>query len=78
MAASAMGLVVCIGELIGGVTVPTLAGRIADQTSYAAPIVVLGICAFCGGVTALFLKETAPSKVGMSALDTAGAGTTSV
>lgn len=78
MAASAMGLVVCIGELIGGVTVPTLAGRIADQTSYAAPIVVLGICAFGGGVAALFLRETAPSKVGRPALDTAGAGATAV
>jgi predicted MFS family arabinose efflux permease len=78
MAASAMGLVVCIGELIGGATVPVLAGRIADQTSLAAPIIVLGICAFCAGVTALFLKETAPRKVGMPAIDVAGAGTTSV
>lgn len=64
MAATSMGLVVCIGELIGGAIVPPLAGRIADQTSLAAPIVVIGVCAFCGGVAALFLKETAPSKVG--------------
>ena len=78
MTASAMGLVVCIGELIGGVSVPTLAGRIADATSLAAPIIVVGVCAFCGGVAALFLKETAPSKVGKPALEIAGSGTTSV
>ena len=78
MTASAMGLVVCIGELIGGVSVPTLAGRIADATSLAAPIIIVGVCAFCGGVAALFLKETAPSKVGKPAIEIAGAGTTSV
>jgi MFS family permease len=65
-AASSMGLVVCIGELVGGATVPPLAGWIADQTSLAAPVIVVGVCAFCAGVAALFLNETAPSKVGRS------------
>jgi len=78
LAASSMGLVVMIGELVGGVAMPWVAGRIADQTSLAAPMTVAAICAFCGGVAALFLKETAPRKVGMPALDVAGAGTTSV
>ena len=80
LAATSMGLVVCIGELIGGVGVPPLAGWIADRTSLGlqAPVIVLGACAFCGGVAALFLKETAPSKIGVPALDTAGVGTTSV
>lgn len=63
LTASAMGLVVCIGELIGGVSMPTIAGRIADATTLAAPIVVVGVCAFCGGVAALFIKETAPRKL---------------
>jgi len=63
LAATSMGIVVCIGELIGGAGVPPLAGWLADQTSLAAPIVIVGVCAFCAGVAALFLKETAPSKV---------------
>jgi len=63
LAATSMGLVVCIGELIGGAGVPPAAGWIADQTSLAAPVVVVGICAFFAGVAALFLKETAPRKL---------------
>jgi MFS family permease len=63
LAASSMGLVVCVGELVGGVAVPPLAGWIADRTSLEAPIMIIGVCALCGGVAALFLKETAPSKV---------------
>ncbi|HEX7082467.1 MAG TPA: MFS transporter [Gammaproteobacteria bacterium] len=64
LAASSMGLVVCVGELVGGVSMPTVAGWIADQTSLAAPIIVAAACALCAGVAALFLEETAPRKVG--------------
>jgi MFS family permease len=64
LAATSMGLVVCVGELVGGAAVPPLAGWIADRTSLAAPMVVVGVCAFCAGVAALFLKETAPRRVG--------------
>jgi MFS family permease len=64
LAATSMGLVVCIGELIGGAAVPPIAGWIADRTSLAAPVFVVGVCAFCAGVAALFLRETAPRKVG--------------
>jgi len=78
LAASSMGLVVMIGELVGGVGMPWIAGRVADQTSLAAPMVIAAICAFCGGVAALFLRETAPRKVGTPAIDIAGEGTTSV
>ncbi len=77
-AASSMGLVVCVGELVGGVGMPWVAGRVADQTSLAAPMTIAAICAFCGGVAALFLEETAPRKVRTAAVDIAGAGTTSV
>jgi sugar phosphate permease len=63
MAASAMGLVVGVGELLGGTLAPSLAGALADQTSLAAPVIVIGVCAFMGGVLSLFLVETAPTKV---------------
>jgi predicted MFS family arabinose efflux permease len=78
LAASSMGLVVMVGELVGGVGMPWVAGRVADQTSLAAPMTIAAVCAFCGGVASLFLKETAPRKVATPALDVAGAGTTSV
>lgn len=69
LAASSMGLVVMIGELVGGVAMPWVAGRAADTTSLglAAPMLIAAVCAFCGGVTALFLKETAPRKLAMQA-----------
>ena len=70
LAATSMGLVVCIGELIGGAGAPPLAGWLADQTTLAAPMVVVGVCAFCAGIASLFLKETAPSKLGQAALAT--------
>jgi MFS family permease len=63
LAATSMGLVVCIGELVGGAAIPPAAGWIADRTSLAAPVIVVGVCAFCAGVAALFLRETAPRKV---------------
>jgi predicted MFS family arabinose efflux permease len=78
LAASAMGLVVMVGELVGGVAMPWFAGRIADETTLAAPFTIAAVCAFCGGITALFLQETAPRKVGTPAIEIAGAGTTSV
>jgi MFS family permease len=62
LAASAMGLVVGAGELIGGVASPPLAGAIADQTSLAAPMVVMMVCAIVAGILSLFLKETAPGR----------------
>ena len=62
LAASSMGLVVCIGELVGGFASPWLAGALADQSSLRAPMLFVTVCAFLGGVSALFLKETAPGK----------------
>jgi len=64
LAASSMGLVVCIGELVGGFASPWLAGIMADATSLNAPMYFCLVCAFLSGIAALFLKETAPSKVG--------------
>lgn len=71
LAASSMGLVVMVGELVGGVGMPWIAGKVADQTSLAAPMVIAAICAACGGVTAFFLKETAPRKIEQAATQTA-------
>jgi MFS family permease len=62
LAASSMGLVVGAGEIVGGVLSPTISGWFADQTSLAAHMVVMMVCALCGGVLSLFLRETAPAR----------------
>ncbi|HKE43108.1 MAG TPA: MFS transporter [Steroidobacteraceae bacterium] len=60
--ASAMGLVVCIGEVVASAVTP-LAGYIADRTTLAAPMLIELGCALMGAFFALFLVETAPVKV---------------
>jgi MFS family permease len=62
LAASSMGLVVGAGEIVGGVLSPTISGWIADQTSLVAHMVVMMVCALCGGLLSLLLRETAPGK----------------
>ena len=62
LAASSMGLVVGAGEIVGGVLSPTISGWIADQTSLVAHMEVMMVCALCGGLLSLFLRETAPAK----------------
>jgi MFS family permease len=64
LAASSMGLVVAAGEVVGGVLSPTISGWFADRTSVVAHMEVMMVCAMGGGVLSLFLRETAPSKVG--------------
>jgi sugar phosphate permease len=63
LAASSMGLVVGVGEVVGGVVTPTISGSIADHTSLAAHMVVMIVCALGGGLLSLFLRETAPAKI---------------
>ena len=71
-ATTAMGLVICAGEVIGGFGGPLVAGMLADRTSLAAPMLMcLGFSALAT-VTALFLKETAPARL---KADLAAAGT---
>jgi MFS family permease len=65
-AATATGLVVCVGEVIGGSIAPVLGGRAADLTTLAAPIRIAAVCALGGTVLSLFLKETAPIKTGVA------------
>jgi MFS family permease len=63
LAASSMGLVVGAGEIVGGVLSPTISGWIADHTSLAAHMFVMIVCALCGGLLSLLLRETAPGKM---------------
>jgi MFS family permease len=60
--ATAIALVVGIGEVFGGVLSPTLAGKVADMTNnMAAPLwIMMGLCVGAG-LLALFLRETAPA-----------------
>lgn len=60
MVATGLGLVMGIGEILGGVFGPTLAGMAADRHGAAAPLVIMGGCALTGTLLALFLQETAP------------------
>jgi MFS transporter, ACS family, hexuronate transporter len=62
-AATAMGLVVCTGEVVGGFGITSIAGKLADMSSLAAPILIQAGCALIGGVLCFFLLETAPAKV---------------
>jgi MFS family permease len=64
--ATAMGIVVGIGEILGGVCGPIVAGWLSDHTSLGrnGPMLMMIACAVIAGIIALFLKETAPAKVG--------------
>ena len=63
MAATSMGLVVGIGELLGGTLAPTAAGWLGDMSTLAAPMLAIAAFALVAGVLSLFLEETAPGKV---------------
>ncbi len=63
-AATAMGFVICIGEVVGGFGAPLVGGRAADLTTLAAPIQLATACALGAAVLSLFLRETAPAKTG--------------
>src|SRR5690606_17593654 len=63
VAATAMGLIVAVSEVIGGVLVPTLGGMLADAIDLRAVLWLSASLAFAAAVFSLFLKETAPRKV---------------
>jgi predicted MFS family arabinose efflux permease len=69
--ATSMGLVMGLGELIGGTSVVPLAGAAADKWGLQAPMWIAVILALVSTFLALFLKETAPVKVGAANLATA-------
>lgn len=59
-AATAMGLVVMIGELTGGVFGPPIAGRLADLYGLEFALYIQGGLALFAGTMALFVRETNP------------------
>lgn len=62
--ATALGMIMGIGELVGGFLVPTIAGFAADH--YGMPVVmwIAGAGAFVPAVLSCFLTETAPTRAG--------------
>jgi len=67
--ATSMGLTVGIGEILGGVSAPALAGTAADHYGLTAPLFIQAACALAGALTALALKETAPRRLGAPAAE---------
>ncbi|HTY48465.1 MAG TPA: MFS transporter [Steroidobacteraceae bacterium] len=65
-AAAAMGLVVAVGELTGGVFSPLLGGWAADRFTLAAPLLLQAVLPLLAMVLALGLRETNPRRTQMS------------
>jgi MFS family permease len=65
--ATSLGMVMGLGEILGGVSGPWVAGWAADRYGLRAPIVIEAGCAIAGALLALLLKETAPVRLGRSA-----------
>jgi MFS family permease len=61
--ATSLGMVVGLGEILGGVGAPAIAGRAADRFGLQAPLMIMAVCALIGTVLALFLRETAPIRL---------------
>jgi predicted MFS family arabinose efflux permease len=61
-AATAMGLVVCVGEIAGGSLLVALAGKVADLTQLSNAILMMAASGAIGCVLCFFLVETAPAK----------------
>jgi predicted MFS family arabinose efflux permease len=61
--ATAMALVMGLGEVLGGVFSPTVAGWAADRTGLSAPLWIMFGLAGVSGLLALFLRETAPAAL---------------
>jgi len=62
-AATAMGLVIGVGEIVGGVLSPLIAGALADHIDLAAPLVLAAVMPLVATVLALGLIETNPRFV---------------
>ena len=61
--ATSLGMTVGLGEILGGVSAPAIAGRAADQYGLQAPLIIMAVCAIVGTALALFLRETAPIRL---------------
>jgi predicted MFS family arabinose efflux permease len=62
-AATAMGLVVCFGEVLGGSALVALAGKIADLAQLSTAVLMMAASGAIGAVLCFFLVETAPVRV---------------
>lgn len=60
--AAALGLVMGVGELVGGVFAPTLTGMMTDAFGLLVPFYVSAGGALFAGISSLFLIETAPAR----------------
>jgi MFS family permease len=61
--ATSLGLVMGLGEILGGVSGPWAAGWAADRYGLRAPIMIEAGCAILGTLLAVFLRETAPARL---------------
>ncbi len=62
-AATAMGLVVCVGEVLGGSGLVAFAGKMADLTQLSTAVLMMAGSGAIGAVLCFFLLETAPVKL---------------
>jgi ACS family hexuronate transporter-like MFS transporter len=60
--ATAMGLVVCVGEVLGGSGLVAVAGKMADLTQLSTAVLMMAGSGALGAVLCFFLVETAPVK----------------
>ena len=72
-AATAMGLVVCVGEVLGGSGLVALAGKVADLTQQSTAVLMMAGSGALGCLLCCFLVETAPVKVRARAASAAAA-----
>jgi len=62
--ATVLGLIMGVGEGVGGVLSPTLAGAAADHFGLQAPLWIMTVLPLLAGLLALGLRETAPRRLG--------------
>jgi MFS family permease len=60
---TAIGIIVGLGVLVGGLVGPTFAGWCADHWGLRAPLLLQAGCAVVAAVASVGLRETAPRKV---------------
>lgn len=67
-AATAIGIVMGAGEILGGVLAPSIAGSLSDAYGLSAPLWFMIGLSIAGGITGFFLKETAPRIIARTAI----------
>jgi predicted MFS family arabinose efflux permease len=59
---TALGLIMGVGEVVGGCIAPVAAGWMADRHGLAAPLVIAAACAVIASILSLFLRETVAAR----------------